>query len=282
MQALADVVCEISTLNLKSNFTFILTQNTSILFAIHTPDFEKILLKSTRRTGHSLEAVPQVNYEISTLKLKLNLAFPVTLSISVPFLLRTLVFEKILLKSGRIITHDLEALAVVVCEISTGKLKSNLAFFLPLGISKAFSVQTPVFEKMFLNSRRRITHDWEAVAVVVREISTGQLKSNLAFFLPLGISKAFSVQTPVFEKMFLNSRRRITHDWEAVAVVVREISTGQLKSNLAFFLPLSISKAFSVQTPLFEKIFLNSRRRITHGWEAVAVVVRQISTGKLK
>ena len=62
-------------------------------------------------------------YEIPTLKLKLNLAFAVTLSISVPLLLRTLVFEKMLLKSGRIITHDLEAVAVVVREISTGKLK---------------------------------------------------------------------------------------------------------------------------------------------------------------
>ena len=54
-----------------------------------------------------MEAVAQVVYEISTLKLKLNLAFAVTLSISVPLLLRTLVFEKMLLKSGRIITHDL-------------------------------------------------------------------------------------------------------------------------------------------------------------------------------
>ena len=92
-----------------------------------------------------------------------------------------------------------------------------------MSISKAFSVQTPVFEKMFLNSRRRITHDWEALAVVVREISTAKLKSILAFFLPLNISKAFSVETPLFEKMFLNSRRRIKYDWEALAVVVREI-----------------------------------------------------------
>ena len=68
-------------------------------------------------------------YEISTLKLKLNLAFVVTLSISVPLLLWTLVFEKMLLKSARIITHDLEAAAVVVREISTGKLTSNFAFF---------------------------------------------------------------------------------------------------------------------------------------------------------
>ena len=94
-----------------------------------------------------------------------------------------------------------------------------------MSISKAFSVQTLVFEKMFLNSRRKITHDWKVLANVVREISTVQLKSNFAFFPPLSISKAFSVQTPVFEKKFLNSRRRLTHDWEAVPVVVREIST---------------------------------------------------------
>ena len=73
-----------------------------------------------------------------------------------------------------------------------------------MSVYKAFALQTPVFEKMFLNSRRRITHDWEAIAVVVPEISTGKLKSNLAFFLPLSISKAFAVQTPVFEKMFLD------------------------------------------------------------------------------
>ena len=88
---------------------------------------------------------------------------------------------------------------------------------------------------MFLNSRRRITHDWEALAVVVGEISTGKFKSNLAFFLPLAISKAFSVETALFEKIFLNSRRRITHDWEALAVVVLEISTVKLKPNFAFF-----------------------------------------------
>ena len=47
----------------------------------------------------------------------------------------------------------------------------------------------------------------------------------------MSVYKAFALQTPVFEKMFLNSRRRITLDWEAVAVVVREISTRKLKSK---------------------------------------------------
>ena len=70
---------------------------------------------------------------------------------------------------------------------------------------------------------------------MVREISTGKIKPNLAFFLPLSISKAFSVQTPLFEKRFLNSRQRITHDLEALPFVAREMSTGKLKPNFAFF-----------------------------------------------
>ena len=92
---------------------------------------------------------------------------------------------------------------------------------------------------------------------MVREISTGKLKSNLAFFLALSISKPFVVQTPDFEKMLLNSRRRIAHDVEAVPVVVLEISKSKLRSNLAFFLTLSISIPFLVQISNFEKIMLN-------------------------
>ena len=59
--------------------------------------------------------------------------------------------------------------------------------------------------------------------------------------------KALSFQTPDFDRMLLNQRLRIPHDLEAVAVVVREISTAKLKSNLVSILTLSISKAFLVQ-----------------------------------
>ena len=151
----------------------------------------------------------------------------------------------------------MEATAIVVFEMSTSKLKSNFDFFLTLTIVILFSVQTPVFEKMLRKSRRRLMHDLEAVALVDDEISTRKLDSNVAFILPLSISKVFVVQTPDFEKMLLNSRRRITHDLEAAAVVVREISTGKLKSNLAFFLTLSISIPFLVQISNFEKMLLN-------------------------
>ena len=84
----------------------------------------------------------------------------------------------------------------------------------------------------------------KAVAVLILEILTRELKSNLVFFLTLRISKAFAVQTLDFDRVLLNQRRIITHDLEAVAVVVREISTAKLKLNLVSFLTLSISKAF--------------------------------------
>ena len=123
---------------------------------------------------------------------------------------------------------------------STYKTKSctdynPLAFLLNLTISKAFAVQTPGFVKVLLNSRQRIEHDLEAVAVVVSEISTSKLKSNFDFFQTLSIFIPFSVQTPVFEKMLLKSTRRITDDLGAVAVMVDKISTVKLNSNLAFF-----------------------------------------------
>ena len=76
----------------------------------------------------------------------------------------------------------MEAVAVVVSEISTSKLKSNFDFFQTLSIFIPFSVQTPVFEKMLLKSTRRITDDLGAVAVMVDKISTVKLNSNLAFF----------------------------------------------------------------------------------------------------
>ena len=72
----------------------------------------------------------------------------------------------------------------------------------------------------------------------------------------MSISKAFGVETPDFEKMLLNYRRRITHDLEAVAVVVDEIVTVKLNSDLAFFLNMSISILFLVEPPHFQKTLL--------------------------
>ena len=72
-----------------------------------------------------------------------------------------------------------------------------------MSISKAFAFLTPDFYKMFLHERSTITHGIEAVAVVVDEVLTVKLNSNLAFFLNMGISILFLVQTPNFEKTFL-------------------------------------------------------------------------------
>ena len=96
----------------------------------------------------------------------------------------------------------------------------------------------------------------KAVAVLILEILTRKLKSNLAFFLTMSISKAFAFQTLDFDKMLLNLRSRITRDLEAVAVVVDEILTVKLNSNLALFLNRSIFILFLVQEPTFEKTLL--------------------------
>ena len=92
-----------------------------------------------------------------------------------------------------------------------------------MSISIPLLLQTPDFGKILLSLRRRITYNLEAVAELIREISTHKLKSNLAFVLTWSISIPFLVQTEDFENMLLKSRQRITHVLEAVAVVVSEI-----------------------------------------------------------
>ena len=54
-----------------------------------------------------------------------------------------------LLSLNKSTTQNLDALAVVVCEISTPKLRSNLAFILTLSISEQGVVQTPDFGKIW-------------------------------------------------------------------------------------------------------------------------------------
>ena len=96
----------------------------------------------------------------------------------------------------------------------------------------------------------------KAVALLILEILNQKLKSNLAFFLTMSICKAFAFRTPDFDKMLLNLRSRITRDLEAVAVVVDEILTVKLNSNLALFLNGSIFILFLVKAPTFEKTSL--------------------------
>ena len=75
-----------------------------------------------------------------------------------------------------------------------------------------------------------------ALAVVVREISTNELRSNLVIFLTLGISTPFVIKIPNFGQMLLSSNQSITLSLDALAVLVCEISTNELRSNLVIFL----------------------------------------------
>ena len=129
----------------------------------------------------------------------------------------------------------MKAVALLILEILNQKLKSNLAFFLTMSISKALAFQTPDFDKMLLNLRSRITRDLEAVAVVVDQILTVKLNSNLAFFLNMSISILFLVQAPHFTKRLLKEGQRITLDMKAVAVLILEILARKLNTSLAFF-----------------------------------------------
>ena len=65
----------------------------------------------------------------------------------------------------------------------------------------------------------------------------------MIFNVTLGISTPFVVQTPNLEEILLSSIKSTTHNLDALAVVVGEISNHKLRSNLAFFLTLSITKS---------------------------------------
>ena len=68
------------------------------------------------------------------------------------------------------------------------------------------------------------TQNLDALAFVVREISTRELRTNLVSFLTLSTSKPCVVETPEFRKMLLSSNQSITQHFGALAVVVHEIS----------------------------------------------------------
>ena len=65
----------------------------------------------------------------------------------------------------------------------------------------------------------------------------------MIFNVTLGISTPFVVQTPNLEEILLSSIKSTTQNLDALAVVVGEISNHKLRSNLAFFLTLSITKS---------------------------------------
>ena len=68
--------------------------------------------------------------------------------------------------------------------------------------------------------------------------------------------------------MLLSSSQSTTQNVDTLAVVVLEISTHELRSNLAFFLTLSISKQCVVQTQNFRKILLSSSQSTAQNLDA--------------
>ena len=89
----------------------------------------------------------------------------------------------------------------------------------------------------------------DALAVVVPDVSSHEM----AVFLTLSISAQLLVQTLNFGKMLLGSSQSITQNLEAPAVVLPEISSRELRSNLAFFLTFSISKPLQFRRQILGK-----------------------------
>ena len=132
----------------------------------------------------------------------------------------------------------MDALAVVIREILIQELRSNLAFTLTLIISMQLVFQTPDCGKILLIVSQNTTQNLDSLAVAVREISSHQLRSNSDFFLTLSIFTPFVVQIPGYGKMLLNVSQNTTQNLDALALVICEISTQELRSNLDIFFRL--------------------------------------------
>ena len=76
-------------------------------------------------------------------------------------------FRKLLLSSNESTTQNLDALAVVVPEISSRELKSNLAFILTLSVSKPDAVQTTNFRQMVVSSSQSTTQNLDALNYIL-------------------------------------------------------------------------------------------------------------------
>ena len=257
LDALGLVICEISTHELRSNSHFFPTLSISTPFLFQTPDFGKMLLNVSQSVIQNLDALGLVICEISTHELRSNSHFFPTLSISTPFLFQTPDFGKMLLNVSQSVIQNLDALALVICEISTRELRSNPDYFLTLSISTPFIFQTPDFGKKWVNIIQSVLQNLDGLALVICEISTRELRSNSDVFLTLSISTPFLFQTPDFGKMLLNVSQSVIQNLDALALVICEISTQELRSNPDYFLTLSISTPFLFQTPDFGKKWLN-------------------------
>ena len=80
-----------------------------------------------------------------------------------------------LLNVSQSVMQNLDALALVICEISTRELRSNSDYFLTLSISTPFIFQTPDFGKKWLSVIQSTTQNLNSLSGVVWEISAHEL-----------------------------------------------------------------------------------------------------------
>ena len=107
------------------------------------------------------------------------------LTISKPCVAQTINFRKLLLSSSQSTTQNLDALAVVVPEISSRELKLNLAFILPLSVSKPGAVQTTNFRQMLVSSSQSTTQNLNALNYILFFF---YIKTNIYLTIKVDIS----------------------------------------------------------------------------------------------
>ena len=142
-------------------------------------------------------------------------------------------FEEELLRSRASITQNFDALATVVPEILSHKLRLNLAVFLTLSMSTLLVVQTTNFEEMLPSSSRSIRQNLDVLATLLFEILTFHSRSFLGDIVTLAISEQQRVKSRNIEEELLRSRATITQTFCALATVVPEILSHELRLNLA-------------------------------------------------
>ena len=134
-----------SSHKLRSNLAVFLTLNILTPLLVKTPIFWEMLLGSTQSATQNLDVLAVVILKIWSHEIRSNFPIFLTLSISTPFLvhcfLKTPNFRETLLGSSQSATQTLDAIAVVVQEISCHKLMPNLAVFLTLSMSTPFQLR---------------------------------------------------------------------------------------------------------------------------------------------
>ena len=94
----------------------------------------------------------------------------------------------------------------------------------------------PNFRHTLLGSSQSSTQNLVALAVVIHEILIRELRSNLAFFLTVSISKPCVAQMSDFRKVLLSSIETSTQNLDALAVVLREVLTHGKANKLYLYI----------------------------------------------